>query len=128
LPGVHRSELRGASLPASELAPAVSRAALTATALGIPDDVFQNALLLVSELVTNSVMHARSDWVELSVDLDERCLRIEVSDPDDEPIRPRTPDLDGGWGLTLVAASATRWGVERESGGKKIWVEFDLPT
>ena len=84
------------------------------------------ARLLVSELVTNSVIHSGSEWVEVSIELDEQRLRIAVSDTASEPIRPRTPDLDGGWGLTLVAECATRWGVERENGGKTIWLELDL--
>jgi transcriptional regulator with XRE-family HTH domain/anti-sigma regulatory factor (Ser/Thr protein kinase) len=113
-------------LPSTELAPSLARAAFVATAVGIPREVFDNAALLTSELVTNSVKHTDSDWIEIDITLGTDRLRIEVSDQSRSTIRPRTPDLDGGWGLTLVGELATRWGVERLESGKKIWVEFDL--
>jgi transcriptional regulator with XRE-family HTH domain/anti-sigma regulatory factor (Ser/Thr protein kinase) len=116
-------------LPSSELAPSLARAAFVATAVGIPADVFDDAALLTSELVTNSVKHTESEWIELDINLAADCLRIEVADDSRETIRPRTPSVEGGWGLTLVGELATRWGVERLTSGKKIWVEFDLvPT
>jgi anti-sigma regulatory factor (Ser/Thr protein kinase) len=77
--------------------------------------------------VTNSVKHGDSEWVEVAITLDSEVLRIEVSDRDKRSIRPRAPDLSGGWGLALVAELATRWGVERQREGKTIWIEFDLP-
>jgi transcriptional regulator with XRE-family HTH domain/anti-sigma regulatory factor (Ser/Thr protein kinase) len=113
-------------LPPTRLAPAMARAALTATAIGIPDDVLENASLLTSELVTNSVQHASSEWIEVAITLTADRLRVAVSDQDTEPIRPRRSDEDGGWGLTLVAELATRWGSERNRDGKTIWIEFDL--
>jgi len=113
-------------LPCTELAPSLARAAFVATAVGVPADVFDDAALLTSELVTNSVKHAESDWIELDINLAADRLRIEVSDESSATIRPRTPSIDGGWGLTLVGELATRWGVERLTPGKKIWVEFDL--
>ena len=113
-------------LPSSELAPSLARAAFVATAVGIPGDVFDDAVLLTSELVTNSVRHAESDWIEIDISLSADRLRIEVGDDSRETIRPRTPSVEGGWGLTLVGELATRWGVERLTSGKKIWVEFDL--
>jgi transcriptional regulator with XRE-family HTH domain/anti-sigma regulatory factor (Ser/Thr protein kinase) len=113
-------------LPCTELAPSVARAAFVATAVGIPTKTFDAAALLTSELVTNSVKHAQSEWIEIDITLTTDRLRIEVTDQSQATLRPRTPDLDGGWGLTLVGELATRWGVERLTSGKKIWVEFDL--
>jgi hypothetical protein len=110
--------------PTSPFAPALCRAALTATAIGIPSDSFDDALLLTRELVTNSVRHSRSDWVEVGIAVTASRLRIEVSDEDSRPIRPRTQD--SGWGLVLVGVLATRWGVERRRNGKSIWIELDL--
>jgi transcriptional regulator with XRE-family HTH domain/anti-sigma regulatory factor (Ser/Thr protein kinase) len=108
--------------------PALARAALAATAVGIPAAPFDDALLLISELVTNSVRHSESDWIDVAITVETDRLRIEVSDQSTRPIRPRTraEDNAGGWGLALVAQLATRWGVEREDTGKTIWVEFDL--
>ena len=107
-------------------APGLARSALATTVIGIPVDAFDSAALLTSELVTNSVKHSGSDWIEVAITLATDVLRIEVSDQGKQTIRPRTPDLDGGWGLTLVGELATRWGVDRHRIGKTIWVEFDL--
>jgi transcriptional regulator with XRE-family HTH domain/anti-sigma regulatory factor (Ser/Thr protein kinase) len=115
--------------PTDALAPSLARSALAATVIGIPVGAFDTAALLTSELVTNSVRHSGSDWVEVAITLAANVLRIEVSDLNSQTIRPRTPDVDGGWGLALVGELATRWGVERHSPGKTIWIELDLrPT
>jgi anti-sigma regulatory factor (Ser/Thr protein kinase) len=112
--------------PSTDLAPGLARAALATTAIGIPIGDFDTAELLISELVTNACKHSSSDWVEIAITLEDEALRIEVSDQDPASIRPRTPDINGGWGLTLVGELATRWGVERRRPGKMIWIEIDL--
>jgi transcriptional regulator with XRE-family HTH domain/anti-sigma regulatory factor (Ser/Thr protein kinase) len=114
--------------PNDTLAPALARAALATTAIGIPFDAFDAAALLTSELVTNSVRHSHSDWVDVAITLTTAVLRTEVSDQDRQTVRPRTPDLDGGWGLALVGELATRWGVERQTAGKTVWIEYDLTS
>ena len=121
----HPGEFRK-RFPNDVLAPALARAALATTAIGIPAEDFDAAALLTSELVTNSVRHSGSDWVDVAITLGFDSLRIEVSDQSNQVIRPRTPDVDGGWGLALVGELAARWGVERHAVGKMIWVEFDL--
>lgn len=124
----HTGEFRK-RFPNDSLAPALCRSALATTVIGIPADAFDAAALLTSELVTNSVKHSGSDWVEIGITLGFDVLRIQVSDQNSDGIKPRTPEVDGGWGLALVGELATRWGVERHGGGKTIWVEFDLsPT
>jgi anti-sigma regulatory factor (Ser/Thr protein kinase) len=87
----------------------------------------------VSELVTNSVRHARlrpHDPIRLQVRVSDRLLRVEVSDPGEgfganvpEPVAARGP---GGWGLFLTERLADRWGVDRESGWTTVWLEVDL--
>jgi transcriptional regulator with XRE-family HTH domain len=108
------------------LAPSLARSALATTVVGIPADAFDAAALLISELVTNSVKHTDSDWIEVSIALSTDALRIEVSDQSRQVIRPRTPEVEGGWGLTLVGELSTRWGVERYNTGKTVWVELDV--
>ncbi len=110
-------------------APALARAALLATAHGIGAEAFEHAALLTSELVTNSVRHSGSDWVELVIILEPGLLRIEVVDSNGRStIRPRTPDVHGGWGMALIGELAPRWGVDRRSNCKAVWVEFDLAS
>jgi transcriptional regulator with XRE-family HTH domain/anti-sigma regulatory factor (Ser/Thr protein kinase) len=112
--------------PNDSLAPALARSALATTVIGVPVGAFETAALLTSELVTNSVRHSGSGWVEVAITLGTEVLRIEVSDQNRQAFRPRTPAVDGGWGLTLIGELATRWGIERQRGGKSVWVELDL--
>jgi anti-sigma regulatory factor (Ser/Thr protein kinase) len=88
----------------------------------------ENAVLLVSELVTNAVRHARGDGspLELLVIQSGTVLRIEILDTDPRPPTPRTPGaLDGsGFGFVLVQAIADDWGVSQTSTGKAVWIEF----
>jgi len=109
-------------------APALARSALATTAIGIPVEAFDRVALLTSELVTNSVKHSGSDWVGVAITVAADALRIEVSDQNRQTMRPRTPDIDGGWGLTVVGELATRWGIDRQSGGKTVWIEYDLDS
>jgi transcriptional regulator with XRE-family HTH domain/anti-sigma regulatory factor (Ser/Thr protein kinase) len=112
--------------PNTEVAPALARAALAATAIGIPKRAFDDTELVTSELVTNSVRHSGSDWVEVSIAVDAHVLRVEVSDQSPQSMRPRTPGVEGGWGLAILGELASRWGVERERAGKTVWFEYDL--
>jgi transcriptional regulator with XRE-family HTH domain/anti-sigma regulatory factor (Ser/Thr protein kinase) len=124
-PGWHPGQFQK-RFPSDPLAPALARAALATTAIGIPLADFDNAMLLTSELVTNSVRHSGSDTVDVAIAVEAERLRIAVSDQSTQSIRPRTGEGEGGWGLILIAELATRWGVERRSRGKTIWIEFDL--
>jgi transcriptional regulator with XRE-family HTH domain/anti-sigma regulatory factor (Ser/Thr protein kinase) len=121
----HPGEFRK-RFPNDLLAPALARSALATTVIGIPADAFETAALLTSELVTNSVKHSASDWIEVAITLGSHVVRIAVSDQNPKALRPRTPDVDGGWGLTLIGELATRWGIERHRAGKVVWVELDL--
>ena len=84
----------------------------------------QRMALLVSELVTNVVVHTTSHpVVELTL---HPTLVVAVSDRSHEPAEPRShPSLEGGRGLAIVAACADRWGTCASPGGKSVWVELD---
>ena len=92
-------------------------------------DTLDTALLLVSELVTNAVLHGRGEAV-LDVDLGADRLRVAVTDDSpSEPMVRHTEGLltDGGRGMLLVEHMASRWGVEpTPAGGKSVW--FELPS
>ena len=90
------------------------------------DDVLDTVTLLVSELVTNSVVHAGSE-AEVAVLLRPDALRIEVSDtgaalPDR---REAADDATSGRGLAIVDQLASAWGVEVTATGKTVW--FEVP-
>jgi anti-sigma regulatory factor (Ser/Thr protein kinase) len=85
------------------------------------------AALLVSELVTNSLLHARTAVV-VSVDRLGDVIRFSVRDEacDRVPTLRVLDDEPGGLGLHLVDRLAARWGVEPQRRGKRVW--FDLLT
>jgi anti-sigma regulatory factor (Ser/Thr protein kinase) len=84
--------------------------------------------LLVSELVTNSVQHARvaaEDSIVLVMSISSETVRVEVRDegPGFEPPSSAPPDdADAGWGLFIVEQLADSWGVG--DGGKGVWFEM----
>lgn len=81
------------------------------------------ALLVVTELLTNAVVHA-GGAIELRTTLDDERLRIEVVDSSSALPRLRDPG-DGGRGLRIVEALSTDWGVVRNDGaGKTTWCEI----
>lgn len=91
-------------------------------------DVLDTVNLLVSELVTNVVVHARSE-AEVAVLLTPDSLRVEVSDESDAPPAPRDAgdEATSGRGMALVEMLATAWGVTQREVGKTIWFEVPRP-
>jgi hypothetical protein len=94
---------------------------------GCSDDVRADARLVVSELVTNAVLHARTT-IELNVFVGDDALRIEVSDQGRD--RPQIWAHDGtsGRGLPILEALVQSWGVLDLGSGKTVWCEMTLPA
>jgi anti-sigma regulatory factor (Ser/Thr protein kinase) len=92
--------------------------------LGEPDE----ALLVVTELAANAVLHAGSTY-QVRLSSSPGLLRIEVSDDDPgtpEP-QPFSSTAESGRGIVLVSAIATSWGIETNGGaGKVTWAELSL--
>jgi anti-sigma regulatory factor (Ser/Thr protein kinase) len=90
------------------------------------DDAIEDAELLVSELVTNAILHARSP-ATVRIDRDAPRLRVAVCDTSPAPPRLRDygPDAVTGRGMLLVDRIARRWGVELSGNGKCVWFEVD---
>jgi anti-sigma regulatory factor (Ser/Thr protein kinase) len=82
------------------------------------------AELLVSEVVTNAVLHARTAvMVRVEVRLDG--VRVEVSDgsPREPRVSPYSSDAATGRGLRLLERLARSWGVRSDRRGKTVWFE-----
>lgn len=97
---------------------------------GLDAAVGDIAVLLVSELVTNSLRYASGPiGVRLMRVHPGGGLLVEVSDPLPDPPRERVagPDDEGGRGLQMVACSSRRWGTRRGKTGKTVWFELALP-
>jgi anti-sigma regulatory factor (Ser/Thr protein kinase) len=116
------------ALPPAPSSPreARDRAARELQGWGDPDSRHA-VVLLISELVTNAVVHARSTvTVDLAVSDDGPVL---VKVHDESPVRPTRrrhhADRPGGRGMHLLESLATRWGVEESRIGKSIWFEVD---
>ncbi len=87
------------------------------------EDLDYDTSVVVSELVTNAVLHAHTR-VTVTATYD-RSLRLEVSDSASAmPIPRGSPSSTTGRGLHLVAALATAWGYETQATGKVVWAEF----
>ena len=92
--------------------------------------VFGDVVLIISELVTNSVRHAgldASEPVQLSVRVEGDTVRVAVRDPGPgfkPPPAPSDPAHVGGWGLVLVEQLAERWGVDHDGQANVVWCEL----
>ncbi|MFF4032081.1 ATP-binding protein [Streptomyces sviceus] len=108
-----------------------ARSRLAGAGTGIDESLAETLILLVSELVTNAVVHTgRPAVLRLSLPGDEvesATVRLEVADRSDRAPVPRCVDGDatGGRGLALVDGLADRWGWSPEGVGKSIWCELD---
>jgi signal transduction histidine kinase len=92
----------------------------------LPPETMAKLRLCVTELVANSVRHARGTPIDVTVRVDVDRVRADVSDggpgfapPDADP----NPLKSAGWGLFLVRKIAERWGSEPASG--TVWFELE---
>jgi anti-sigma regulatory factor (Ser/Thr protein kinase) len=94
--------------------------------LDLPEPPRENASLLISELVSNAIVHgdlAAEDNIEVLIARDD-ALRVEVCHAGEGfEVRPRERAKDdiGGWGLPLVDALADDWGVRAARGMTCVW-------
>jgi anti-sigma regulatory factor (Ser/Thr protein kinase) len=85
----------------------------------------EDAALMVSELVTNAVVHGvGAIW--LRIDAEGDTVRIEVADDGNVAVAPSPdPGAQGGWGLRIVEQFADDWGVL--DGSTKVWFRVGRP-
>jgi anti-sigma regulatory factor (Ser/Thr protein kinase) len=116
-------------LPADEDAPGTARALVQEVLIGLDGQVGgrrDDVILVVSELVSNAVVHGPPGEIELRVEIDGALVRVEVADEGSIPFGwPDTFGAGGHWGLSLVLRLSDRAGIE--SGPTTCaWCEIDL--
>ncbi len=127
-----------------------ARSRLVGSGIGADEPVAETLILLISELVTNAVVHTGCPAVLrmlfpaqgvsggsgagggvpgpfTSRDAGAGTVRVEVADASDRAPRQRCADEEDthGRGLELVDGLADRWGWQPEGSGKRIWCEID---
>lgn len=91
----------------------------------------EQARLLTSELVTNAVMHARTDvTVTVIRDDAQQAVRVTVADGSEVPPRRRRYGVlaTTGRGIAMVAKAAKNFGIDIRPGGKTVWFELPIPA
>ena len=115
-------------LPPDRTSPSIARAAIAASCRhwGLEQQV-DTAQLVVSELVTNVVVHASTPLL-LAAEHDSSHLTIAVADGDSSPpvLADPEPTAEGGRGVGIVALVAAAWGVRRTALGKLVWASISL--
>ncbi|MFI8948211.1 ATP-binding protein [Streptomyces sp. NPDC053750] len=111
-----------------------ARSRLVGSGIQADEPLAETLVLLVSELVTNAVVHTGCSAVvrlvlpgAVTEETEGATVRLEVDDASDRAPVPRCLDGEatGGRGLALVDGLADRWGWSREGAGKRIWCELD---
>jgi anti-sigma regulatory factor (Ser/Thr protein kinase) len=111
-------------LPADRDAPARAREALRRLTGGLGEEDQWRAAVIVSELVSNAVLHGAGSPVEIVLDCGGSGVRGSVSDPGPgvERVRERAPGrADGGRGLFLIDQLADGWGLVEDR--SRVWFE-----
>ena len=90
-------------------------------------DTFDTIALLVTELVTNAILHARTP-LQLTLESRPGSVRICVEDESNEQplVRRYESDAVTGRGLALVEQLASSWGVDATPSGKVVWCEVPV--
>jgi anti-sigma regulatory factor (Ser/Thr protein kinase) len=94
------------------------------------DSAVEPTALLISELVTNAVVHAGTD-VQIVLEAVDDTVHVEVIDLNRRlPVSRFAPydDLQTGRGLTLLESVATAWGVAPLEHGKAVWFDVKAPA
>ena len=122
------AEARWMALPDALTSPAASRSFVrSALEDWGQDESVDVALILVSELSSNVVVHAGTSMtVSVACDPDHHVVRIEVQDgcATIPSVQDRGRMSASGRGLRLVDALSTRWGVRPLVDGKAVWFEL----
>ena len=102
-----------------------ARGAISSLRADLDPTLLDTLRLLVTELVVNSVRHARADAIMLRIVVGRSSVLAEVTDggPGFDPAVACSP-RDDHWGLFLVERLADRWGVSRTGHATRVWFEL----
>jgi anti-sigma regulatory factor (Ser/Thr protein kinase) len=87
-----------------------------------PREALEEIELMVSELATNCVQHAESDF-DVAIERSSETIRVEARDRGGgrPTLRSPTPREPTGRGLRVVEALSDSWGIEPKDDGKAVW-------
>ncbi|MCS0635868.1 ATP-binding protein [Streptomyces sp. LP05-1] len=115
----------GGTLPPAPGSAATARSLVrVALATWALEELADPTALIVSELMSNAVRHARCDDIAVAIDrTGRRTVRVAVTDSSGVLPVPRASghDDETGRGLALVSALAQSWGIEEHHRGKTVW-------
>ena len=121
------------ALPARTTSAGEARRALSAYCadLDVPEGLVEVGVLVISELVTNAVLHAGTPFL-MWAEYDRAVHQLGLAVVDGEATLPLPLPMDdlqqeGGRGMALVALLGASWGLVRTSLGKIVWVTIDDP-
>jgi hypothetical protein len=97
-----------------------TRSRLQGCGVDLDAPLAETLVLVVSELVTNAVVHTGSPAVL-------RLVRVEVADTSDQPPQRGSMECDAtsGRGLEMVGCLTDRWGWYPDGAGKRVWCEIE---
>jgi len=113
---------------ASERSVGAARRFVARTIIDAPADVRESVSLIVSELSTNALVHAASEF-DVFVDRSDSAIFVSVSDRGDGTPILQSPESSDphGRGLRIVDALSDEWGISSTSGeGKTVWFRMSL--
>jgi anti-sigma regulatory factor (Ser/Thr protein kinase) len=109
-----------------------TRSRLQGCGVDLDAPLAETLVLVVSELVTNAVVHTGSPAVlrlvfPVGPDADRRPVRVEVADTSDQPPQRGSMECDAtsGRGLEMVGCLTDRWGWYPDGAGKRVWCEIE---
>jgi anti-sigma regulatory factor (Ser/Thr protein kinase) len=96
----------------------------------VPEALHGDAVLVISELVTNALRHGLGDIVARTSFTDGGVLHLSVTDSARElpDLQPVDPSRVGGVGLHIVERLSSGWGVAPFPGGKTVWATMAAPS
>ena len=106
---------------------AVSAARRALVKQGLDPALDHTVCLLASEIVTNSIRHANlreEDRIILAARLSPEWVRVEIRD-NGPGFDPDVRHGHSGFGLRMVDTLASRWGVDTDAKGTRVWFEVD---